>query len=228
MKIILKLLAIVVIGIPLCATTGCTTAPKVTTSGFLSDYSVLSKDDPLGFSDRLYVNSNFDHKAYDKFMMDEVVFFISEDAAYKGVPASDLTEISKHFYEAIIREMSTKYTHTDIPGPGVIRFRFAITDLVPTEPISSTVSTIVPVGLVVSAGSRAVAGAHIGMGGASFEAEAHDSESNELLAAAIDAETGKKYKVSKSFTKWGQVKGICDGWAKNLSKRVEILMSREM
>ncbi len=59
------------------------------------------------------------------------------------------------------------------------------------------------------------------MGSVSFEIEAIDSQTNEVLAAAIDKNQGKKYKVGKTLTKWGQVKGIFDDFAKLTRKRLE-------
>jgi len=227
MKTKKKLLFIMVIALSLFIISGCISKPKMTNTGFLTDYSLLHDNDPLGYSNKVYVNEKFDPYAYDKFMMDEVIFFIKEDAEYKGIPANDLADISNYLYEAVVREVSKVYTFTDKPGPGVIRYRFAITDIVPTEPITSTVTTVVPVGLVASMGARGLAGAHIGMGGVSFEAEGRDSVTNVVLGSAIDAKTGKKYKVTKNFTKWAQVKSICDDWANNLRKRLEIMKSRK-
>jgi len=226
MKTKLQFFTIILIGLSLFAITGCSTAPKVTQTGFLSDYAKLGKD-PQDFADKVYVNKNTVFKLYDKFMIDQVVFFTKDDAEYKGLAAEDLTEISTHFYNAIVDELSGAYTHTDKPGTGVMRLRVAITDLIPTNPVTSGITTVVPVGIVLTSAKRATSGAHVGMGGASFEAEILDSQTNELLAAAIDAETGKKYKVVKNFTKWAQVKGICDEWAGNLKKRLDTLSGRK-
>lgn len=226
MKTAYRMTAGMLTGLFFILTIGCSTAPKVTQTGFLSDYSMLGKD-PQGFAEKAYVNKTTVFKLYDKFMIDKVVFFTKNDAEYKGLSADDLTEISNHLYNAIVGELSANYSQTDKPGTGVMRIRMAVTDIIPTNPITSGVTTVVPVGIAVTAGARAISGAHVGMGGASFEAEILDSQTNDLLAAAIDAKTGKKYKVTKNFTKWAQVKSICDEWAGNLGKRLDKLSGRE-
>jgi hypothetical protein len=74
-------------------------------------------------------------------------------------------------------------------------------------------SSIMPPALIASHIKKAATGSHNGMGQVSGEAELLASQTGEILAQAIDTGTGKKYKVGKSFTKWGQVKDISKGWA---------------
>jgi hypothetical protein len=74
---------------------------------------------------------------------------------------------------------------------------------------------------------KGATGEHIGMGEISFEAEILDSRSGEILAAVIDAESGKKYKIHKSVSKWGQTIDIFNKWAQTLRKRLDTLTGRE-
>ena len=61
----------------------------------------------------------------------------------------------------------------------------------------------------------------------SFEIEAIDSQTNEVLGSAINKIQGKKYKVGKTFTRWGQVEAIFDDFAKLTRKRFEKLGDRQ-
>ena len=97
----------------------------------------------------------------------------------------------------------------------------------PTKRVMGTVTTIVPVGLAASVVKTGVTGSHIGMGEVSFEGELLDSQTKQVLAAAIDKEAGKKFRIDKSVSKWGHHKKIFEGWAKTLRERLDRLSSRE-
>jgi hypothetical protein len=201
---------------------GCATSKKMPQSGFLTDYSVL-KEDPEHNVQWAYWDKGMDFVAYDKIIVEHTTFFFKEDAEYKGIHADELTELSQYVHDAFVASLSGTYSFTDKPGPGTMIVRIAITDLVPGKPVSGVMTTIVPFGLAASYVKKATTGAHIGMGQISGEAELLDSQTGKTLAAAIDTKIGQKHKLAKTFTKWGQVKAICDGWAEkfqgNLDKR---------
>jgi hypothetical protein len=196
-------------------------------SGFLSDYSNLKQEDPLKTVDWLYVNENVKFGSYNKIMLDHVVFFLKKDVEYKGIQADEMQELADAFHKAIVDALKDQYYLVDTPGPGVMQARIALTDLVPTKPGRGTITTIVPVGLVLSHVKKAATGSHIGMGEVSFEAELLDSQTNEVLAAVIDSQTGKKYKIGKTTTEWGHAKDIFKLWAKTFRKRLDKLSGRE-
>ena len=68
MKTTLRIFFIVMIGFCLMMGTGWA-KKEMKRSGFLSDYSKLSQDDPLKVADWLYVNKNANFKAYDKIIL---------------------------------------------------------------------------------------------------------------------------------------------------------------
>lgn len=226
MKTPVKIALIMMIGLALTVTSGWA-EEKMPQSGFLSDYSKLTQDDPLKFLDWYYAKEGLDLGSYDKIMLQHVAFFLSEDSEYKGIQADEMNELAEAVHEAIIEELSGDYTFTDKPGPGVMVLRFAFTNLTANKPVMGTVTTIIPVGLVLSAGKKAVTGKHMGMGGSSFEGELIDSQTNEVLMAAIDTKTGKKYKISKSASKWGQTKDIIRLWAIDFGKRLDSASGRK-
>jgi len=196
-------------------------------SGFLSDYSQLKQDDPLKSADWLYIDRSVVFGAYDKIILNHVTFFLNPDAEYSGIQADEMNELADACHEAVVGALSDVYTFTDQIGPGVMILRIAITDLVPNKPGKGTVSSILPVGIVVSGAKKLTTGTHIGMGGVSFEAELLDSQTNEVLMAIVNSETGKKYKIRKSTTKWGHAKDIFKQCAKTFRKRLDRLSGRK-
>lgn len=226
MKTTLRIFFIAMIGSCLMISTGWAKG-EMKKSGFLSDYSKLSQDDPLTVADWLYVNKSANFKGYDKIILKHATFFIKDDAEYKGIQADEMNDLAETTHQAFVKALSDAYTFTDEPGPGVMVLRIAITDLVPNKAVIGTVTSIIPVGIVISGAKKLTTGTHIGMGGVSFEGELLDSQTNEVLMAIVNSSTGKKYKIGKSVTKWGQVKEIFKVYSGILRKRLDSLSGRK-
>ena len=88
-------------------------------------------------------------------------------------------------------------------------------------------TTVIPIGLALSTVKKAATGSHIGMGEVTFEGEMVDSQSGEVLGSVIDSETGTKYKVAKSASKWGHAVDIFNSWAQTFRARLDKLSGRE-
>jgi hypothetical protein len=167
------------------------------------------------------MNKNANFGAYNRIILEEVTFFLKEDAKYKGIKADEMKELSNTLTEALVEALSESYSFASKPGPGVMRLRIALTNLVPSEPVTGTVTSVIPVGIAISSVKKVATGSHVGMGEAAFEAELLDSQTGEQLAAAVDARTGAKYRVDKSLSKWGQVKQVFSFWAEDLKNRLD-------
>ena len=224
MKNITTIMMVLLTGLCLAVVGGCA-KQEMQQSGFLEDYSLL-EEDPEGFADGFYAKENVDLGAYDKMVINQVVFFMKADAEYKGIDADDFNQLAQYWNDSMIKSMSKSYKIVTEPGPNTLRARLAITDLVPNKPVIGTLTTVVPVGLAASSLKKVATGTHIGMGEASFEAEIRDAQTGELLMAASNISTGAKYKITKSVTKWGQVQSIFDIWTGNLSKRLDLRSGR--
>ena len=226
MKITLRVAFVLIICLAFTMTIGCATKPERKPPGFLADYSKLSENTfealKLG-----YERDGVDWNAYDKIIIEKVVFFLDENAEYKGIDPEEFTEIAQYFYDSMVEAFTGYYSFTDKPGPGTFRLRIAITDLAPNKPVLGTWSTFMPPALAISHVKKATSGSHTGMGSVSFEIEAIDSQTNEVMAAAVDESQGKKHKIGKTFTKWGQVKAIFDDFAKITRKRIDTMRRRQ-
>jgi len=210
-KTILKLIPIVMVIFTLPVVFGCAGTQGVKYSGFLGDYSQF-KPGKEGVA-QVYIKKGVDFKKYKKLMPDHVVFYLKEDAQYKGIQADEMKELADEFHKAFIKAFGDAYPVTDTPGPDVLRIRVAITDIEPNKPGLSAISTVTPVGLAVSTIKKGVTGKHTGVGSTSMEAELLDSLTNERLAAAVDSRTGGKL---EGMSKWGSAKEAFEFWSKRL------------
>ncbi|MBI4831468.1 MAG: DUF3313 domain-containing protein [Candidatus Lindowbacteria bacterium] len=186
-------------------------------SGFLGDYSAL-KPGPKGGADFVYMKEGVDFAKYNKVMLDEVVFFLKDDAQYKGISPQEMKELADTFHNAVSDALGDAYPLVAEPAPDVIRLRVAITDLVPSKPGVSAVTTVMPIGLDVSVAKKAVTGSYTGAGETGMEIEILDSMSNERVAAAVDQRAAGKL---ETFSKWGAAEEAFKFWAQRLRTRLD-------
>ncbi len=209
MQAVSKLLVILLTGFVLC---GCAATPKVEHSVFLQDLPKFQPG-PSDGMDQIYIRPGADLRKYNRVMLDEVQFFLKQDAATQGLQASELKELADTFHRAIFEALGTAYPVVTEPGADVLRIRVAITDIVTSNPAVSGITTVLPVGLAVSVGKKAAGGSYSGVGGASMEVEFLDSMADARLAAAIDTFNGSKM---SGFSKLGATKEAFEFWAKRL------------
>ena len=215
MKTAIRIILVVMIGCALTMNMGC--ASKVKTSGFLQDYPEFEKG-PSGGADQVYFKEGVDFKKYDKIMMDQVVFYFSKDSKYKGMSADTINKLSDAFHKAMVKALKDEYPFVSEPGPGVLRARFAITDVKSAIPVLASITSVIPAGLALSIVKKGVTGTHMNIGGASMEAEFLDAQTRDRVAVVIDERSGAKYKVQKGMTKWGYTEDVFNTWAKRLRK----------
>ena len=197
-----------------CAASGMTDVKK---TGFLGDYSLLTP----GGDDRaalLYIKKDVDYKPYNKVMFERVVVVFADNAKYREIDPAMLKELTDYYQNALFNAVKDGYEVVDQPGPGVLRVRAAITDVVPSKPAANTLSTIVPVGIVAAGATKAVSGDNLGTGEASTEVEILDAVTGERLAAAVDRRQGGK---AMFRGKWEDTKEAFDTWAKRFRQRLD-------
>jgi hypothetical protein len=197
-----------------CAASG---MKDVKQSGFLGDYSQLKP----GGDDRaamLYFKPGVNFKQYDSVMFERVTVYLSPEAQNREIDPAVMKELTDYYQNALVNAVKGGYKVVDQPGPGVLRVRVAITDLKPSKPVANTLSTIVPVGIVVSAATKVVSDDNLGTGEASTEMEFLDAQSGERLAAAVDRRQGGKM-VFRG--KWEDTRQAFDFWAGRFRQRLD-------
>jgi hypothetical protein len=187
-------------------------AEKNKYSGFLQNYDGL-KPGPEGGVKERYLKPDVDFKKYNKIMLDSVVFFLAEDAEYKGISAEDMKELSDTFYKAAVDTIDKAYPLAGEPGPDVMRVRVAITRLKPSRPAASAVTTVIPIGLALSFIKKGISGEYTGVGSTGIEVEFLDSLTNERIGAAVDYKPGGKL---SGFSKWSASKEAFEFWTARL------------
>lgn len=211
--------------------------------GFLSDYARL-KPLPGQHQAKAWRQDGVNWAQYDKVLIERIQVFLKNEGQRKGVDPTDLKTLIDYFYAALTREVGQAATLVDKPGPGVLRVRIAIVDLVPTSAAASAVGTCIPYAFAAELASGPADGLPAGstpyLGHTGIQAQFLDGASGRVVAEFADTEVGRKYVAEldkgvgnaaeqwasgyfSSFTTWGYAKNAFDKWAKLLRERLDEL-----
>lgn len=184
-------------------------------SGFLGDPTVydLLKPGPEGGVKLRWLKPDVDFKKYNKFMVDSVIFFLADESEYKGLDPQEMKEMADEFNKELAAALEGKYPIVAEPGPDVARIRFAITNIRPSKPGISAVTSIIPIGLGVSIIKKGASGGWSGSGETAAELMVLDTMTNEVIAIAVDQQTAA---FSERFSAWGSAKDAFKFWSERL------------
>ncbi|MDD5677948.1 MAG: DUF3313 domain-containing protein [Kiritimatiellae bacterium] len=210
-------------------------------AGFLGDYSNL-RPDPDHCDAAIWIKPGFSLKNYDKILLDNIIVWYRDKSDYKGVDASRLKILTDYFHAAITHALGADYPVVTEPGPGVLRIRVAITEMVPTKPSMSVVVLVLPYATIADLAASMTTQGGFGsspyVGDAAIESEFLDSVTSERVVAYVDRRIGKKYDYDfhrgpvkfvsqaavsyvEAYTFWSYTKEAFDYWARELRTRLD-------
>ena len=249
----LRLLAVIAIaGIAVlsgCASTGGNTtaaAPAGTAVqriGFLSDYDRLQ---PVsgGASTVCWRTPGVDWAQYNKALIERIGVSIKATSTQPSVDPTDLKALTDYFHTALVKAVAPQMQEVNRAGPGVLRVRITLTDLVPTDATKSLVGTAIPYGFVGEMASGATDGRPAGstpcLGETGMQAQFRDGASGAVIAECADTNIGRKYVADlsngvpnaatqwangyfDSFSTWSYAKRAFDDWSAFLAQRLQAL-----
>lgn len=188
---------------------------EITFSGFLGNKTVYDrlKHSAGGGAKFRWFNPGVEFKKYNKFMVDSVIFYLANDADYKGIDPQDMKDLADSFNKELVSAFQGKYLIVAEPGPDVARIRIAITNIKPSKPGVSAVTSIVPVGLAVSVTKKNVTGGWTGGGEMCAEMIVLDSSTNNAIVMAVDQQQAA---FASRFSKWGSVNDSFKFWSERI------------
>ena len=179
---------------------------KTAHSGFLGDYSELHESSEYkGVSE--YKNPNLTLADYDKFIVDPILVHFAPNAKGTAMDPAKVKKVTDYAAEQLSRALSERYQVVSAAGPGVLRLRIALTDIKKTTPAMN----ILP--------QTKLSG--VGIGGASMEAEAVDSQSGERVLAVVASGKGSFFAFKAGLESLGHAKEVIGKWAERFAKRVD-------
>jgi len=213
MKSLSRVILAVVIGLAFSVSTVFAADPPF--SGFLggaSDYKML-KPGPKGGVKLRWMKPGVDFSRYNKFMVDSVIFYMSDKSENKGIDPQLMKEMADAFNKELVAAFKDKYPMVSEPGPDVARIRIAITNIKQSKPVVSAVTTVVPVGLAVSVVKKGATGGWTGSGETSAEMQVLDSTTYEIIGMAVDEQ---KADFTARYSKTGSAKDAFNFWSERI------------
>jgi len=190
----------------------------------LVDPSILEKGKE-GEALYRYVNPKVDWKKYDKLILDPVIVY--QKAAMDAETRRNFQTLANNAFVFFTKELQKVVTIATVPGPGTLRLQFAIVSAEKSGAVSNFMTTIVPVGVVLSAGKYAATGKPMGVGDITGEMRVTDASTGELLAAALDKRVGGK-QLRGVFNTWQDADSGLQYWAELARYRLCTFVSFEV
>lgn len=212
---------------------------KVASVGFLSDPNRLKATAATG-GFLCWRQAGVDWKRYDKVMIERIQVYITPVGDQSPVDPSDLKTMIDYFHSALVKDLTPVAKIVDTAGPGVLRVRFALTSLVPTNTTASLAGTAVPYGFVAEMGSGAATGRPAGstpyLGKTGLQAQFRDGATGTVLGECADNEIGLEYAAdlnkgtaaaaetwmngyASSFTSWSYAQDAFNKWSATFARR---------
>jgi len=194
-------------------------AADIPFSGFFGNQTIYDQlqPGPKGGAKLIWKKTAVNPDKYKRFMVDSVIFFLANDADYKGIDPQEMKELCDAFNREIAAAFRNKYEIVTEPAPDVARLSIAITNIKPSKPAVSAVTSVVPVSLGVSLLKKGVSGGWSGSGQTCMEVMVLDSLSNEIVFLAVDQ---RQAEFESRFTKWGSANDAFKLWS---AKMVEFI-----
>ena len=190
-------------------------------SGFLGNYAGLrpSPDDSGAWS---YRKPHANFTEYTKIMLDPLVIWPNAHSAYGGLDALTAWKLALAFQDRMSQALAGGYVIVKDPGPGVLRLRAALTDVMLEHPALASPGPLLPLAndILIQA-SEKISGMNALEGEAAIEAELLDAESQERLAAYVEKRVSSKVLLTHDKDSLGPVLEIFDYWANKLRQRLD-------
>jgi hypothetical protein len=194
---------------------------EVVETGFLSDYSLLTKGEGEHEALLRYINPDTDWGSYTKVILDSVTVWKNPET--QDVSPEDLKMLTDFAYTQMHDALSKDYMIVTQPGPGVMRAAFAITEAEASNAALDTITSIIPQTRILTGAKGLVAGGKPGfVGTAGMEVKITDSQTGKILAMAVDRRGGTK-DLSGMTNEWNDVEKAYIYWGSAVRYRLCML-----
>jgi hypothetical protein len=195
------------------ALSSCSTGGR-SPSGFLSNYAQLNAGYGTENAVSSFVKPGVDFGKYDSVIISPVTTVI----AAPGVSAAVKDQLAAYLAESVQRQMAPGLKIVTVPGPGTLRVRTGLTDVIEGQNAGRPVTTVHTSPAVTLTGNLGSAEVAALVSNVSFEGEVVDSVTGERLVALVDHRLGKKREATPA-TSWASVRSAIHAGVERLRTR---------
>jgi len=192
-------------------------------SGFLQDLYPLMHDGEKGQPLRLYRNPKFDTlvaDGYEKIFIDSVTIYGGPESKLNEVPQDELKNLAIICAGELAEKLSKDYQLVNEPGPRTMRIQAVITDAQPTKTTYKAISHIpMPLGVpgvkfALLKSKELATGRPVFAGEVTGEVKMVDTQSGEILLAAVDRRVGAR--LGGGWKSWTDAEQAFRYWAEKI------------
>jgi hypothetical protein len=230
------------------AATASAAAPNAeTTSTVVPDGKASSSDrlaGALDFPNRLkrigddftslrWTDPTVDFRKYDKIRIDDIR--VQPDSHTPPLDAKNLKLLNDYFRQSLVRSLRPAYDVVETSGPGVLRLRITIIDVLATRPPPDGAEQAKPGATPPDAVSEPVGDGAPYLGHSLITVQFIDDTRHAVVAEYLETRIGRKYIFGKrstagpvtnyveTFSTWDYAKKAFDGWSQQFRKRLDEL-----
>ena len=211
-------------GLTACRTTKQVSETPKDFSGFLRDYSMLTKSDG-NEANYVYFDKSADWAKYKNIYIKNIDLWKSNDpdSPFGKMSKEERQTLVNFFHTALANSLEKDFQIVDHAGPDTLVIHGAITEGKKSWPVLDFVSTVYPAALLLSYGKQAFTGTAAFVGKVRIEADFTDGVTGQRVAAVVDMRAGTKALRTKFDGTWGDLKLSSDWWANRLNERLQLL-----
>ncbi|MFA6148127.1 MAG: DUF3313 domain-containing protein [bacterium] len=167
-----------------------------------------------------YKNPDTKDRWYTKILVDPVL--LKKSAELDAETLANYQKLANNAYFYLVQELQNDFQIVKSPEPETLRIQLAILDVDPSSKVRNIMSSVMPIGIGISAIKGASTGKQTGVGEITVEFKLSDAMTGELLGAAVDRRVGGKA-AGGMFDSWHNADESLKYWA----KRVRYVMCME-
>jgi hypothetical protein len=160
-----------------------------------------------------YRNPNVKSGRYNKVLVDPVL--LSRSAELDAENLENYQKLANNAYVYLVQEFRKEGSIVKSPEPGAVRLQLAILEANPSSPVRNVLSSVIPIGIGISAIKGASTGKQAGVGEITAEFKVTDAMTGELLGAAVDRRVGGK-SVEGMYDSWSNADDALKFWGKQV------------
>lgn len=190
-------------------------------SGFLNDLYPLMHEGEKDQFMRVYRGPTVDAlpaDAYDKVMIENVMIYYGPESKLKDVPQDQLQNLATLFAASLAECLSKDYEVVEEKGPKTLSIQIALTDAQATSTTFKALS-FVPWGIpglkfAILKSKETMTGKPVFAGEVTAEGKISDSQSGDVLFAAVDRRVGARF--SGGWQSWTDAEAAFKFWAEKI------------
>ena len=158
-----------------------------------------------------YQKPDIKGRRYTKILVDPVL--LGKSAELDAEMLENYQKLANNAFVYLVEELRNDFQIVKSPEPETLRIQMAILDADPSSKVRNVMSSVIPIGIGISAIKGASTGKQTGVGEITAEFKITDAMTGELLGAAIDRRVGGK-DVGGMFDSWYNADAALKYWAK--------------